>query len=162
MDNVSEARLALVHPVLALKVRAMAGELAAKGIYIRVVQGLRTKAEQDALYAQGRTTGKPGAHVTNARGGYSNHNFGMAVDCVPGVRGDDTWTPNWNAKHPDYRAMIAAGEAQGLVSGSRWVSMPDEPHFQLAGVPVTPTDAMRTVLAEGLPQVWDKFAPVDA
>jgi len=30
------------------------------------------------LYAQGRT--KPGNKVTNARGGYSNHNFGIAFD----------------------------------------------------------------------------------
>jgi peptidoglycan L-alanyl-D-glutamate endopeptidase CwlK len=135
----------------------MADILACDGIYIRVVQGLRTAAEQDMLYAEGRTT--PGPKVTNAKGGYSNHNFGMAVDLVPGIRGDDPWQPNWKAAHPDYQAMIAAGEAQGLVSGSRWKSMPDMPHFQLAGIPVTPTDGMRAALSQGLNHVWNTFAP---
>ncbi|WP_305953442.1 M15 family metallopeptidase [Paenibacillus sp. P32E] len=45
---------------------------------IVITQGLRTIAEQDALYAQGRT--KPGQIVTNARGRTSYHNFGLAVD----------------------------------------------------------------------------------
>lgn len=134
----------------------MAVELAAKGIVIRVVQGLRTAAEQDALYAEGRT--EPGKIVTNARGGWSNHNFGLAVDLIPGLRGDDSWQPNWNAQHPDYKTMIAAGEAQGLVSGSTWAHMPDYPHFQLAGIPVTPSDAMRADLVHGLPFIWNKYA----
>ena len=47
------------------------------GAYV-MTGGTRTYAEQDALYAQGRTTG--GKRVTNARGGYSNHNFGVAGD----------------------------------------------------------------------------------
>jgi peptidoglycan L-alanyl-D-glutamate endopeptidase CwlK len=157
MDSISESRLALVHPLLAKKVRAMAEVLAAEGIYIRVVQGLRTAAQQDELYAQGRT--EPGPKVTNACGGYSSHNFGMAVDLIPGVRGVDPWKPNWSAASPDYKAMIAAGEAQGLVSGSRWKSMPDMPHFQLAGVPVTPTDGMRAALTQGLAHVWNTYAP---
>jgi hypothetical protein len=38
----------------------------------------RTYAEQDAIYAQGRT--KDGNIVTNARGGESYHCFGLAVD----------------------------------------------------------------------------------
>src|SRR5690606_22511724 len=42
------------------------------------ISGHRTWAEQDALYAQGRT--KPGSIVTNAKGGQSNHNFGIAMD----------------------------------------------------------------------------------
>lgn len=154
MDTISEVRLRQVHPVLAAKTRAMAAALFVQGIIIRVVQGLRTIGEQDALYEQGRT--RPGLKVTNAKGGYSMHNFGLAVDCIPGIRGKDPWQPNWNAQHPDFKAMIAAGEAQGLVSGAHWISMPDEPHFQLPDVPVTPTDAMRTMLAErGMPAVWN-------
>lgn len=153
MDAISEQRLAVVHPLLADKTRAMAADLAAKGIIIRVVQGLRTIAEQNAMYAQGRT--EPGEKVTNAIGGYSWHNFGLAVDCIPGLRGDDPWQPNWDPKHPDFAAMIAAGEAQKLVSGSTWKSMPDEPHFQLAGIPVSPTDATRDLIMHGgMEAVW--------
>lgn len=130
--------------------------LMTNGIEIRVVQGLRTVEQQNALYAEGRTA--PGAKVTNAQGGHSWHNFGLAVDCVPGIRGANRWTPNWNARDADFAAMIAAGEAQGLVSGAKWVSMPDEPHFQLAGIPVSPDDAARTILAShGVNGFWAAY-----
>jgi peptidoglycan L-alanyl-D-glutamate endopeptidase CwlK len=48
------------------------------GIDLVVVQALRTKEQQDALYAQGRTA--PGRVVTDARPGFSWHNFGRAYD----------------------------------------------------------------------------------
>jgi len=47
-------------------------------VKIRIVQGLRTIEEQNDLYAQGRT--KAGAKVTNAKGGSSFHNYGLAFD----------------------------------------------------------------------------------
>jgi len=47
---------------------------------LKLISGLRTYEEQDALYAQGRTA--PGPKVTNAPGGHSNHNFGLAFDMV--------------------------------------------------------------------------------
>jgi peptidoglycan L-alanyl-D-glutamate endopeptidase CwlK len=153
LDVTSESRLFQVHVRLAGAVRAMAGSLIEQGIEIRVVQGLRTVAEQNALYAQGRTA--PGKIVTNAPGGHSWHEFGLAVDCVPGVRGAAKWTPNWDPKHPDYAAMAACGEQQGLVSGSRWTHIPDWPHFQLGGIPVSPDDEARELLAaQGVNGFW--------
>jgi peptidoglycan L-alanyl-D-glutamate endopeptidase CwlK len=157
MDSVSKVRLSLVHPDLAKKITAMVDALAVRGIDVRVVQGYRSKATQDALYAQGRTA--PGPEVTNAPGGHSYHEFGLAVDCMPGVRGVTPWKMNGVASHPDYAAMIAAGEAQGLVSGSHWVHIKDYPHFQLAGIPVSPTDDMRAALTQGTNNVWNKFVP---
>src|SRR5215207_9435814 len=44
------------------------------GYTYKVTSAYRSNAEQDALYAQGRT--KPGSKVTNARGGQSKHNPG--------------------------------------------------------------------------------------
>ena len=49
----------------------------------------RSKEEQDVLYAQGRTIS--GKIVTNARGGYSWHNFGRAFDFVPLIAGKPQW-----------------------------------------------------------------------
>jgi peptidoglycan L-alanyl-D-glutamate endopeptidase CwlK len=49
-----------------------------KGVDCIVICGTRTYAEQDRLYAQGRTA--PGNIVTKARGGESRHNFGLAID----------------------------------------------------------------------------------
>ena len=67
------------------------------GIKLRVTSTLRTFAEQDKLYAQGRTT--KGGIVTNAKGGESNHNFGTALDVVPIVNGQADWkttADTWN------------------------------------------------------------------
>lgn len=46
-------------------------------VQLVIVQDYRTYAQQDALYAKGRTTS--GSIVTNAKGGQSNHNFALAV-----------------------------------------------------------------------------------
>ena len=110
-----------------------------QGTFFRVTQGLRTYQEQDALYAQGRTA--PGHIVTNAKGGYSNHNFGCAVDCIPFLSGTGGEL-NWDAKSDQFHAMVAYLKAQGLVWGGSWVHMPDPPHMQLAGVPI-PADGCR-------------------
>ena len=46
---------------------------------VRIISGTRTYAEQDALYRKGRN-GNTEMRVTNAKGGQSNHNFGIAWD----------------------------------------------------------------------------------
>ena len=65
-------------PDVAAITRAVITELAAEGLPIGIAQAYRTKQEQDALYAIGRT--RLGKIVTYAKGGKSNHNFGVAVD----------------------------------------------------------------------------------
>jgi hypothetical protein len=155
LDAVSLGRLAQLHPRLAAMVEAAADALAEQGTWFRVAQGLRTYAEQNALYAQGRTT--PGHIVTNARGGYSNHNFGCAVDCYPFLTGQ-SGEINWNANSPQFRAMVSAFESQGLLWGGGWHSIPDPPHFQLTTVPVTPLQADREAFAAGgLSAVWQMY-----
>jgi peptidoglycan LD-endopeptidase CwlK len=131
MDSVSEARLQNIHPLLADKVRQMSTMLEQEGVAIRVVQGLRTWAEQDALYAQGRTA--PGNIVTNCPGGKSYHNFGLAVDCVPSTQAPgQPFAPDWNDQHPKWQRMVAVGTSLGLDSGANWRTFKDYPHFQLA------------------------------
>lgn len=122
LDAVSIVRLRLVNPALSVLIVQMADSL---GTAFRVVQGLRTWAEQDTLYAQGRTA--PGEIVTNARGGQSWHNLGCAVDLVPMDP-----TPDWNLAHPAWQAMLTCGVALGLTEGAKWCH-PDNPHFQLTG-----------------------------
>ena len=156
-DPVSEQRLALVHPDLARRVHAAMDALAPQGTFFRVAQGLRTYAEQDALYAQGRTM--PGHVVTNAGGGWSNHNFGCAVDCFPFLSGR-SGEINFDNHTKQFMAMVAALKAEGLVWGGDWHSLQDPPHFQLAQVPVTPTDGDRAVFARGgLKAVWAQYTP---
>ena len=152
MDPASESELAKIDPQLADRVRLMAAELKAQGINVVVAPkgGLRTFAEQDELYAQGRT--KPGNIVTHVRGGESYHNYGLAVDIVPtNAQGK----PTWQASREVWEAIGRAGERQGLEWGGRWTGFSDVPHFQFAG----PTKAAKELLPiykqGGLQAVWD-------
>jgi len=158
MDVRSEAALAKVNPQLADKVRAAAALLANSGTHLLVVSGLRTAAEQNALYAQGRTT--PGHIVTKARAGHSMHNYGLAVDIVPYLTGA-TGQLNWRPNTPQFRAMVSALESQNLVWGGTWKSFPDDDHFQLPGVPASPTPRMVADYGSGtdaeLKAVWQNF-----
>jgi peptidoglycan L-alanyl-D-glutamate endopeptidase CwlK len=144
-------------PTLADKIRSMADTLANEGIYIRVVQGLRTIEQQEALYAQGRTA--PGSIVTNCRGGQSYHNYGLAVDCVPSSQGTHApFAPDWNPTHSDWKRMISVGTSLGLDSGSTWRTFKDFPHFQLTGEfpEGEPTQEVYELYAQGSFQaVWD-------
>ena len=156
MDDVSEQRLSEILPGLAARVRQMAETLAGEGTVIRVVQGLRSWTKQNDLYAQGRTA--PGSIVTNCPGGYSYHNFGMAVDCVPSLNGvDATYSPDWNSWHPTWQRMIAIGTGLGLDSGATWRSFKDYPHFQMTGrfPEDAPSDELRQIFKDaGMTSVW--------
>jgi peptidoglycan L-alanyl-D-glutamate endopeptidase CwlK len=123
VDARSETTIATLQPEVRSYARALVLKAAAVGITIKVISGLRTYAEQDALYAKGRT--KPGSVVTNARGGYSNHNFGIAFDI--GVFRGSTYVP----ESSQYKAVGAIGVELGLEWGGNWTSIKDEPHFQL-------------------------------
>ncbi|MEP6821207.1 MAG: M15 family metallopeptidase [Chthoniobacterales bacterium] len=123
VDARSEKSIATLHPEARPYARTLVQKAASVGITIMVISGLRTYEEQDALYAQGRT--KPGPRVTNARGGYSNHNFGIAFDI--GVFKGATYIPD----SPQYKAVGAMGIEIGLEWGGNWKTIKDEPHFQL-------------------------------
>ena len=118
-ERVISSLLPEVHPYA----RALVTRAAAAGIQVKIISGTRTYAEQEALYAQGRT--KPGKRVTNARGGYSNHNFGIAFDVgiFEGTK--------YLGESPKYKAVGAIGSELGLDWGGNWTSIKDEPHFQL-------------------------------
>ena len=98
------------------------------GVPVLIYQTLRDKEYQDSLYAQGRT--KPGKIVTNARGGSSFHEYGVAFDFVPLVEGK----PAWNDKER-YDRCIRIGEGLSLESGkhfkdSKGRPLVDMPHMQ--------------------------------
>ena len=122
-DKASDNRIASLHPYVQNQMKAFV--LKAKlrfDVDLRVVQGYRTYEEQDKLYAQGRTA--PGSIVTKARGGFSNHNFGLAVDVVPFENGK----LNWETKN--YPLIGTIGKSVGLEWGGDWKSIVDRPHFQ--------------------------------
>lgn len=108
-------------------------------IVVKIIAGFRSYAEQNALYAQGRTT--PGNIVTQAPAGYSWHNFAIAFDL--GVFRDDAYLDD----SPLYAQIGRLGQSLGLVWGGSWTQFPDEPHFQIA-TPYSLADARR-LHAEG-------------
>ena len=119
----SEKCIATLHPKVQPFARALVLKAKEAGITIQVISGLRTYDEQNALYAKGRTAG--GSKVTNAPGGYSNHNFGVAFDI--GVF-DGT---KYVEESPRYKAVGALGMQLGLEWGGNWKTIEDQPHFQL-------------------------------
>lgn len=124
--------------------------------------GFRTYAEQNKLYAQGRSA--PGSKVTKAIGGESAHNFGLAIDFThdsdvdrPGLQ------PDWRA--PNYEPLGRIAKLHGLVWGG---SFNDRPHVQwpgyVTGAQLAPLRAIMGVAdsASKLRAVWahlDKGTP---
>jgi peptidoglycan LD-endopeptidase CwlK len=135
-------------PQLADLARRMSEILLQENITIEITQGLRTVAEQNALYAEGRTS--PGRIVTNAKGTESWHVLGCAVDVAP----FDNGIPDWNSRHPAWNRIVEVGESLGLASG---ISYKDEPHFELTGkYPPDPPQEVKDLYASGgLPAVWE-------
>ena len=123
VDSRSESFISTLLPDVQPYARALVQKAALTGITIRIISGTRTWEEQNALYARGRTL--PGPKVTNARGGYSNHNFCIAFDV--GVFSGQRYL----AESTHYKVVGGLGMDLGLEWGGNWKTMVDQPHFQL-------------------------------
>jgi peptidoglycan L-alanyl-D-glutamate endopeptidase CwlK len=152
VDERSERNIATLLPEVQPVARALVQKAALNGIRIKVISGLRTYTEQDELYAQGRT--KPGAIVTNSRGGYSNHNFGIAFDV--GVFESNKYLP----ESVKYKAVGVLGSDMGLEWGGNWKTIVDQPHFQLR--PAWAVDLTEREMLAELRGRFDASAPVFA
>jgi RHS repeat-associated protein len=121
-DSVSDKRIQSLHPAIRMQATDFIKEANASsdGTLIRVAQGFRTYAEQDALYAQGRTA--PGNIVTKAKGGFSNHNFGLAFDTVGITNGKLDYNLDW-------KSLSILGKSKGFEWGGDW-KFKDMPHFE--------------------------------
>lgn len=93
-----------------------------QGITIIPIQTLRTIEEQNDIYAQGRS--KPGKIVSNAKGGYSYHNYGLAFDVALIENGKINWNPS------AYDKVGVIGKSIGLEWGGDFKKIKDKPHFQ--------------------------------
>lgn len=118
--------ITLCHPRLQMLAARLSEECGKQGLKIAIGETFRTVAEQDALYAQGRT--KPGSIVTNAPGSsYSSyHQWGTAFDIY---RNDGKGAYNETGRF--FERVGAIGVALGLEWGGNWKSIVDKPHFQL-------------------------------
>lgn len=137
----SEIRVKSLHPKVRDEVKTLIEKVELnlpKLIAIAVPQGLRTIDEQNELYAQGRT--KLGSIVTNAKGGSSYHNYGLAFDfCIvidtnkDGIYDDTSWDikkDNDKDGVADWLEAVKIFEAAGWEWGGKWSSIKDYPHLQ--------------------------------
>lgn len=151
-----------LNPVFRERLVLLAEALARRSMQTLITDGLRTFAEQDALFAQGRT--KPGPVVTKARGGQSNHNYGLAVDMYPVINGK-VFTDVPKGASVEFRRAFnatqdAAGEDAerlGLFWGARFSGIVDTPHIQLfAQNDMSPAECLKIFNKNGgsLDAVW--------
>lgn len=123
VDPRSEKNIITLLPEVRPLARSLVQKAAIAGICVKVISGYRSYEEQDELYAQGRT--RPGKIVTKAKGGYSNHNFGIAFDIGVFESG------KYLGDSPKYKAVGALGMEIGLDWGGSWKTIVDQPHYQL-------------------------------
>ena len=115
-----------LHPELQLKIAELEILCDKAGLKIGIGECLRTVAEQDALYAQGRT--KPGSRVTNARGSTysSQHQWGVAFDFY---RNDGRGA--FYDADGFFTKVGKLAKSIGLGWGGDWKSPVDKPHVYL-------------------------------
>lgn len=135
MDKLTIDRIKLLHPALRLEAKEIYDRIceALKGRAIcRFAFTLRTYAEQDALFLK-----RP--KVTNARGGQSYHNFGLAIDIVLLIDTDKNGsfeTASWQTNvdfdgdgKADWQEVVSIFKQYGWEWGGDW-KFTDMPHFQ--------------------------------
>jgi len=121
-----------LHPILKPLCTQFLADCKADGIQVILTTTYRSPAEQDALYAQGRTA--PGRKVTNAKAGQSKHN--TRIGGKPAARAFDIAIKgpggglNWDAHHRHWKRVGEIGKALGLIWGGDWKTR-DAPHFEL-------------------------------
>lgn len=123
-----------LHPRLQIKAAQLKEECLKQGIHILFSECLRTKAEQDALYAQGRTT--PGNIITNAKGSTysSQHQWGIAIDFYIDMDVDGDGSKKDDAFNNSTGLFDRVGKIAksiGLGWGGDWTSFKDRPHVYL-------------------------------
>lgn len=130
-DPRSENVISTLLPKAQVLARRFMSNAAKAPFMVKLLSGTRTYAEQNALYAQGRAT--KGRVVTNARGGQSNHNFGIAWDV--GIFVDGNYYEGRNGKedkaYVDLMNLTRTGMPNLLELGGDWKTIIDKPHYQL-------------------------------
>lgn len=144
VDQITIDRIKLLHP----KVRKQVEDIyrneivpaLTEGVTCRFAYTLRTFKEQDQLYSQGRTqlydrSGKRLGKITNAKGGQSIHNYGLAFDIVLLVNNGKT--ASWDTVKDfdkdgkaDWMEVVNIFKKHGWEWGGDWKSFKDKPHLE--------------------------------
>ncbi len=134
-------------PVLQRGVTEFLKRCKQEGLEVLITQTLRDIEYQNYLYAQGRTS--EGSIVTNAKGGQSYHNFGLAFDICKNIKGQE---------YSDLNFFKKCGEiwtAMGGVWGGNFESFLDNPHFEFNNGLSTSELSSGKVLDESVKMKWE-------
>ncbi|HET9053538.1 MAG TPA: M15 family metallopeptidase [Cyclobacteriaceae bacterium] len=110
-----------LHPYFRDKVLELVEKCKAKGIELAFVETYRTHAKQNEYKGMGKK-------YTRSGGGKSKHQYGLAVDVVPVVKGEAQWD-----NLALWRKIGVIGERLGLRWGGRWRHPFDPGHFEWTG-----------------------------
>lgn len=116
--------ITLLHPELKEIAVKFLAECNKQGLPVLITETWRTQAEQDKLYAQGRT--EPGSIVTNCKYPKSAHCWGVAFDFCRNVKGRE-----YEDGDSFFKKAGAIGKSLGLAWGGDWAGFVDKPHLEL-------------------------------
>ena len=125
-DARTESCIQTLLPATQVKARAFMNAVKQQPLTYRIISGTRTYTEQDVLF-------KRRPKVTNAQGGQSNHNFGIAWDV--GIFDQGKYLEGTTKKEAQAYVDLATlikSKVSGLEWGGDWKTFPDQPHYQLA------------------------------
>ena len=122
-----------LHPIIKERSNQLIQQAADNGIVIVITDGFRNVEDQDLLYEKGRSM--EGNIVTNAKGGESYHNYGLAIDFAlktpsGNVIWDMQYDGNKNGK-ADWTEVVKMAKALGFEWGGDWAKFKDYPHLQM-------------------------------
>lgn len=122
-----------IHPIVEERSNQLIQQSAEKGIVIVLTDGFRSAEDQDRLYEKGRSS--EGNIVTNAKGGESYHNFGLAVDFAIQVpSGNIIWDMQYDGNGngvADWMEVVEMAKVLGFEWGGDWVGFKDYPHLEM-------------------------------
>lgn len=137
----STSRLIGLNQAVKLMAETLIKRAYAADVAIVITQGFRSIQEQNNLYAQGRTQeqlnrvglssvmARPNEpRVTNAKGGTSNHNYGLAIDFA--VLSNDGKEVYWTVD-AKWMKVVAIAKQLGFTWGGDWTNFKDYPHFEM-------------------------------
>uniref|UniRef100_UPI0025F6DA74 M15 family metallopeptidase n=1 Tax=uncultured Gilliamella sp. TaxID=1193505 RepID=UPI0025F6DA74 len=125
-DRITNSRIALLHPAIRQNAINFINDVESSlNVQLRVTDGYRTIEEQNKLYDQGRKN--PGPIVTKVKGGYSFHNYGLAIDVVKIL---DKKAIYLDSTNPDMAEIVRIAKSYGSSWGGDWTTFKDYPHFE--------------------------------
>ncbi|WP_067726372.1 M15 family metallopeptidase [Oceanobacillus damuensis] len=122
-----------LHPIVEENKNILVEMAEERNIDIVITDETRSIERQDQLYEQGRS--RNGNIVTNARGGESYHNYGLAIDyALKNDAGEIIWDIHYDGNgngESDWFEVAEIAKDLGFEWGGDWGSFKDYPHLQM-------------------------------